>query len=780
MGRGSSSMQKVGYFNQEKREYTIQEMFPKRPWMNYLWNDRFIAFINQFGCGKSMYLQSNGNSRQLCRARDSRLIFIRDEETKDYWAANRNFHKEDFESFYTNVGLGYSEICSKYKNIGVSFNLFIPMGGLFECWEVSVENHGDEERTLSLFSYADVSLPTYDEWAYSTRADFDNRLQGIYLVNSEFGFHTPYSDIFFVCEGSSVSFETSNRRFRGVYGEIGSPEALKSEKLDSQGTSFDDSTVAVLQCKFSLKSRERKSIKYLLGLCTSPDEAVRIKNVCLNGTFFEEEREKIRYNCDQYINRMNLSTPDETINSLANVWLKRQIDLGKAWGRVYTKGFRDIMQDVTALMPLDSHAACEKIKHCLNYQYENGNTIRSWEPDDFHPYRDGAAWIVPAVTCYIKETGDFSFLEEQVCYYGNKDQGSILDHCRRGIDFLHSELGEHGLCLIGGGDWNDSLNNAGLKLLGESVWLSIATVKSTNDFIELLEYLGLDSEAEKYRNMNELLIRNIKCFGWEQDHFIYGYTDWAEKFGSYGNEEGQLYLNPQTWAVLAGILQEEEAGKLMDLVEKELTCSYGYVQLKPGYSKRNSHLGRITYMDIGNYENASVYNHGVTFKIAADCKIGRGNQAYQSVLKMLGSNPHHSSLISGVEPYVITNMYLGPENAYRKGDSVMSWITGAAGWLFRCIYEYMAGIQADYSGLRINPCLPAHWKEIGVRREYRGAIYEILIQNPEALETGYLGIIVDGVAMNGRTVPVFSDGKTHRIEVRMYRSPDNASEVEKS
>lgn len=757
----------TGYFDDTRREYKIENMYPKRPWINYLWNENIITAINQFGCGESWHRDANAVKTMLCRGGNSRLIFIKDTETEEFWAANRNFGKENFENFSTVVGQGYSEIYSTHKNIETRYKIFIPTEGNIECWQVQVRNTGDMDRNLKLTAYANTDSNMSPHSAYNY-GEFNEELKGIFLSHHGFDLQSKLSNIFFICDKEASAYETTKRRFIGIYGNEQKPDAMKDKHLASQGTSFDDQMAAALQFDLELKAGETKCFCYILGLSASLEEAVALKESSLNEEFFNNELAKIKDTSEKGINRLVVQTPNQHINSLANIWLKRQIGLGKTWGRVYCRGFRDIMQDITGFMPLDAKTAAEKIKYCLNYQYDNGNTLRQWAPFDFHPYRDGASWLVPAVASYIKETGDFAFLQEEVSYYEDKASGTVLDHCRRGINFLLSERGTHGLCIWGGGDWNDSINNVGMKFIGESVWLSQAVVKSTEEFVQLLLAIDNKEEAEQYKLRSEELKKDILRYGWDKDHFIYGINDWNEKVGSYETEQGRVYLNPQTWAVLADIVEGKEAEKLMDLVEEELGCEFGYVQVKPSYSKGDDHIGRISYMEKGAYENGSVYNHGVAFKIAADCKLGRGNAAYESVVKMLSSNSKNSGEVSGVEPYAVTNMYLGPENQLRKGESLMSWITGTAGWLLRCITEFILGVQADYSGLKIEPCIPSHWKDVKVTRTFRNSVYNINIINPKGIEKGRVRITVDGKQIDGKIIPVCCENTEHEVLVELY------------
>jgi cellobiose phosphorylase len=247
-------------------------------------------------------------------------------------------------------------------------------------------------------------------------------------------------------------------------------------------------------------------------------------------------------------------------------------------------------------------------------------------------------------------------------------------------------------------------------------------------------------------------------YGWEKDHFIYGFTDWGEKVGSDDCAEGKMYLNPQTWAVLADIFDPIACENLMSTVERRLYCDYGYVQCAPSYTRLDDHIGRATGFVPGSVENGSVYNHGVAFKIAADCKLGRAEDAYRSLREILPDNTVLSE--SGVEPYAVTNMYLGPENPYEAKFAPCSWITGTAGWTYRCITEFIFGIRAEVNGLRVAPCLTKELDHVRIHRVFRGAVFDICITH-----AGPARMLCDGVEIEGPILPVFEPGTVHRVEV---------------
>ena len=752
-----------GFFSADHSVYTITNMFPKRHLRNFLWNEHFIASIDQFGGGAS-WNRDNEIYSGACPVGESRLLFLRDKKDGTFWAANRNFFREPFDEFYTEVGQGFSRIVSCYKGLRLSYRIFIPRTGNVECWTVEIENVSAEPKEFSLFTYAASHLNTNPHPSFN-HGEFDAELGGVLLSHHAFNTPKVWLNHFLASDISPVAHETTNRRFQGVYGSISMPDAVQAGRLASESTSFDNNMALTLQFDLTLAPGEKRQIHLLNGLASNAQEAREMAHQLLKQGGLDSELAAVEQRAKSAIDKVFIQTPDEEINALVNVWLKRQIDLGKTWARTYTRGFRDIMQDSTAFMPLDPKTAAEKIKYCLAYQRADGNPLRQWEPTDLHPSRDGAVWLILAVATYLKETGCFDLLNDVEPYYESQETGTVLEHCRRGMHFLLDNLGSHGLCLWGGGDWNDAINNAGLQGRGESVWLTQATVVAAREFVCLLKRLGDDAQAEAISLQADALAKNLQQQAWEKDHFICGYTDWDEKVGSYDNAEAQIFLNMQTWAVLSGTASDGPG--LMDFVERELATPWGYVLNKPCFTRRDDHIGRNTYYEKGCYENGSVYNHGGTFKIAADCMLGRGELAYQTVRMMLSTNPANPAEHSGVEPYAVSNMYLGPENQERSGEAIMSWVTGTAGWLFRSITEYMLGVQADYDGLALKPCLSSQWKEVSIRREYRGAVYRIEIQNPSGLETGTLTVVVDGKPLGGNILPVFSDGQEHRVTVTL-------------
>lgn len=746
----------IGEFIDEKREYIIKNMYPKRPLKNYLWNDTTFVQLDQFGFG---FTKACIDNEFRIIANDVRLIYIKDRDSGCIFDVNRNLKKLPYSSFFCRVGLGYHTIESEYDGVKSAFTIMIPESGYLETYKLTLKNTSEKVKRLSVYPYVRPFVNINGHLSYG-KGWYDENFAGLYYTFQAFNVKQKYLDVYFKSSEIPSAYSTNDADFIGFYGSLESPVGLENERLGNENTVFESNYCGVMQFDVELAPNEEKTWYFALGIAKDMAESTTIASEYVKADTFERELCRQKEISNQYIQAVSVDTPDEYINSMTNIWLKRQISLGKTWGRVYGKGFRDLLQDITGFVSFDSKRAKERLLYTLKHQFISGNGLRQFDPILDYPYQDMPVWIPIAVLAYIKESGDFSVLEESVGYYDSEIRESVFAHIKRGIDFLYSNQGAHGLGLWRGGDWNDSMNNCGMQGKGESVWLSIATLKATDDYIEILKNSPINDANELVEDIKikqVALKENIIKYGFETDHFIYGINDWNEKVGSYENEEGRMYLNPQTWAVMAKIFDEKGLNALMDHVENNLKCEYGYMQNVPSYTKPDPHIGRVAYFGAGLYENGSVYNHGVMFKMVADCLLGRGDNAYETLKLIAYDNPKNAN--SGVEPYAISNMYFGPYAFARKGYAPRSWITGSAGWLYRALTEFMLGVQADFDGLIINPVLPTSWKYAKIERTFRNVRYDIEIHRGNKC-----GLFVDGKAVEGNKVPILENGTTHKVE----------------
>ena len=757
-----------GYFSDEVRKvagrtfctpkkYVITDMKPKRHLLNYLWNEETVLVSDQFGFGSSFSVLGT-RRRELDGG--ERLVYLRDNETGEFYSPNRNYQDLPFEEYFCEVGLGVQKIVSVYKDIRVEFTLTVPLTGRVALYRVSVENKGRSARDLSVYFVIRPQANMTGHTSYGM-ADFSERTGGLFYPHRAFHEDAEGCCLYVRPDSRPTAYDVCERHFKGIYNGYHDPVGLHAPGLSCRATTFEDSYLAAFQFDVRLEAGGQKQFTFAAGCADDEASCAELGARYTQPGFFEKTlQEQIDHN-DAYTQTYLCDTPDAYLNTLVNVWLKRQVSLGKTWGRIYGKGFRDVMQDITAFVSFDPALARKRFLYALAHQYENGNPIRMYEPDLTYPYMDGAAWVPATLMAYLKETDDESILEEQVGYLKSDTVDSVLDHVRKGIGFLLDNRGEHGLVLWGGGDWNDSINNAGMLGRGESVWLSIATVKAIGEFCEICGHYGrIPQVCSRYRSECEKLRESIETYGFDRDHYIYGINDYGEKVGAYESPEARITLNPQTWAVLAGLKDGERQRLVMDTVEEKLRCAFGYVQCAPSYTKGTDHIGRATYFMPGLVENGSVYNHGVMFKIVADCKLGRGENAYRTFRLISYDNPDNPD--SGVEPYAVSNMYIGPENPCRAGDAPMSWITGSAGWMYRALSEFILGVRAEFDGLEIDPVLPDGWTDVCISRRFRGADYLITY-----VRGSRRAIEMNGVQITGKRLPLAASGTVNRVLVAL-------------
>ena len=764
------------FFDDKNREFIIRDMYPRRPWLNFLWNSQTVCKTDQFGYGESFSVLNNVR-RSV--ENGERHVYVKDRATGKFYSATRNFFDLPFDTHECHVGLGYQTIISEYEGLRVEFTITVPENGSAVQYRVKAVNTSKGKKDFDLYFYNQVTPDYTGHWSYGV-GEKDDKLNGLVYSHVAYKPSTKYTHVYVASEKQFFSYETYYDRFIGTYGNSSCPKALSEESLSGKGVCYSEKYVGAIQYRLSLDKGETFQTVIVCGVAKSKDECVDLAKTYASASAFESSLCYHKSVSEQYNDTFVMTSPDEYINSQVNIWLKRQIALGKTWGRVYGKGFRDTLQDLTAFVSFDKPFARERLLYILKHQFEDGNPLRMFEPNFRYPYNDGATWIPTAILTYLNESGDLSVLDEEIPFIkgdtasntgydkGTKYENyldictqrtsSVFDHLQRGMDYLYNCRGKRGLVLLLGGDWNDSLNGAGYLGKGEGVWLTIATVKAYNEFIEILKITGKTELIDKYASRRDEMKDCVIKHGLQDGRFIYCYNDLDQKVGASDSEQAKIFLNPQTWAVLADVASKEVLEKAMDQVEKYLICDFGYKQCYPPFTKGDDHIGRVSYFLGGNVENASVYNHGVAFKTVADCMLGRGDNAYNTLKLISCYNP--KNLNSGSEPYAVSNMYIGPDNKYLPGFAPHPWITGTAGWQYRAITEYLCGVQATFDGLKVSPCLPSCWNELKVKRVFRGATYDISYER-----SSERAIIVDGVKIDGDVIPLKEQGSIVKVKV---------------
>ena len=762
----------IGYFNEKGNEYTITKYELKRPMFNYMWNSKILSAVNHFGGGTdayanmtSAYIGEAGKERAQLIANGNRYFFVKDLSTGKVWNPGWYPVREELDEYSCTNGLGYTKITGEKDGISVELTASVSKDEPAEIWKVTVLNNSEDKRIIDIYPFMEFSLEgfasntDYNCWV---KASYHNDEKMIYVKNSDHQRPHDYYNGFIAVNREILSYDTSKNKFFGRYGNVSCPDAIKKDKLNNSNASCER-MVGALQCRAELSAGEKIEFCVTLGSACSEDDAKRaVKKILCEKNL--KEHFNALYEEKELFDFCKINTPDKKINDFTNYWLKQQVQLCAEVGRGAGKGFRDQLQDSWGIAAFNGELAKKKIYETLQQIYHSGRCIRGWLPLKDRNMSDGPTWVAPTVNAYLKETGDYNFLWEKVSYLdGGED--TVWEHILTTTRYCANDLGEHGLVKAHDGDWNDSLSGMGKDGKGESVWSTIALYNALINVAEIAKKILKNDEIHKEMlDYAEKMKKAVNENGWDGDRYLAGYTDSGEKVGSSENKEGAIYLNSQIWAVMTGIADEERTKVCMASVEKYLETKYGALTLYPPYTSYRPEIGRLTGFAAGIWENGTPYCHGCSFKAIADCTIGDGDDAYETIKKIMPDNENNPSEHSGAEPYALTNMYYGPANK-REGETSFSWITGTAGWVYRAITEYIMGFHPEYDGITVDPCVPKGWKNVSMTRRFRGDIYRLEIVNDNNKSKGIGKLYVDGIETENKKIKLFSDGKEHHIKV---------------
>ena len=765
-------MSNYGKFLEDGRQYAIYDYNTPRPQMNYMWNDKFLSGVNHFGGGIgsygnrcASYIDSLGRGRAILIRNGARYFYVKDENTGKVFNPGWYPLKTELDEYQCTHALGSTKVYGKKDGVEVTADVFVGERYPAELWSVKLKNTSSTIKKLNLYSYAEFSLEgysrysEYDSYVYSEYISEENMVFAVNTAQERpHDFYSGYA----ATDVMPNSYETSANAFLGRYGSVENPNGIHKKSLTNSKAACEIMCAAFQHCMELLPGEERV-IRYIYGSADTTEYAKKAVGELFSEGAFENERKRMEEKKRSLWQNGEIETPDEKVKAIINYWLKNQIQLCCEAGRATGKGFRDQLQDAWGICAFDQATAKEKIKETLHHQYSDGRCVRGWLPLDNHIYSDGPVWIAPTVNAYLKETGDYSFLDETVDYLDSK-KATVWEHILISAEHLCSDTGEHGLVLARDGDWNDSLNGIGIKGKGESVWTTIAACYALSNTAEIALHVKKDMQIhndmlKRYADLKEAVNKNA----WDGEWYLAAYNDDGQKVGTKTEKEGFIYLNSQTWAILAGVCDDERAEKITASVKKYLDSDYGPLTLYPAYRKYNPSIGRLTGFVPGIWENSTPYCHGGMFKVVSDCIRCDADEAYETLKKIMPDAPNNPSDYSGCEPYVFTNMYFGPENP-RKGQSSFAWVTGTAGWAYRAVTQYMLGFYPGYGGFLLKPCMPKEWKKCSYTRKYRGDIYDITVYNSGKKDAER--IVVDGKQTDEKGyIKYFNDKGKHTIEI---------------
>jgi cellobiose phosphorylase len=749
-------------FENNSNSCVIKTTAPPRYWYNYLWNENgYCAQVSQTGAGISYYINEKADMCQINGNQD-RFIYLRNDDNGECWNIGESPLLEKVENFSCEHSIAFSNIKSEYKGIHASWRIFVPSDGYHEVWTIKLKNNKQVITNLSVFSVVSFYLegfpyPRYYEMYRCCETFFDKDLNGVFCLSKHpFAPHARYNG-YIAASLPVYSYDGDLNRFCGYNGSLQRPEIPVYGKDCTNSRTALFTLGGVLQNKISLKPSEEIEFQILFGVSESLSEAVEVRKKYSNSMKVEAS---LKSTSDMIYGKyasLSVKTPDVKINNLMNNWLKKQVDfciVGK-------KGVRDNLQITVALMMYRLEKAKAEILEVLRHQFRNGHAVLTWYPYDDTRYSDQPFWIVWAVIELIKETGDYGILDTQI-EYQDGGSGTVLEHMKAAIARLLEDTGPNGLTKLWFADWNDALNVT-TDPEAESVMLTEQLCLALKEFSILMKRLG-DTEyalwlSDKYNEMRNLL--NEKA--WDGEWYARALSKF-ETIGSKNSNGSKIYVNAQTWAILADIPDDKKLPLVLKSIDA-MEHPFGFPINHPPYMEYSPHIGRMGGMLPGLFENGGVYCHATAFKMMMDCKLGRGDKALETLHKIMPDSKANPSMNSGAEPYVFTNCYAIHPHYY--GKSYQSWTTGTSAWVMRGLYEGIMGLRRDYEGLRISPSFPVDWDRAEVTRTFRGAKYHVTIINKGHKKSPEIKITVDGKVIEGNILPLFNDDFVHEVKVEL-------------
>lgn len=793
---------RYGHFDNEKKEYVIDNVALPASWTNYLGVKDTCVVINHTAGGYMFYkspeyhrvTRFRGNAVPMDRP--GHYVYIRDNDNGDYFSISwqpvgKPLDKAQYKCRH---GLSYSIYECLYDKIKASQRMTVPMDDDVELWDVVIKNTDDKPRNLSIFSYCEFSFhhimidnQNFQMSLYCAGSSYEDGVIEHDLFYEEFGYQ------YFTSNFEPDGFDCLRDKFIGLYHTEDNPIAVVNGKCSG---SFEkgNNHCGSLQKNIILEPGEEIRLVFMLGE-GNREKGKEIREKYSNFENVDNSYKQLEEYWADKMSRLQINTPNEGMNTMINIWNLYQSEVNIMFSRFASfielggrtgLGYRDTAQDSMTIPHSNPEKCKERILQLLNGLVSEGYGLHLFSPEWFEkkeekkkPFKsptvipginkkdiihgiedacsDDALWLIPSIVEYIKETGDLAFADREVDY-ADKGRDRVYDHMKSILDFSDREVGKTGVCKGLRADWNDCLNLGG----GESAMVSFLHYWAINSFLELAGYLGRDDDVEKYTAMACKVKKVCETQLWDGDWYIRGITKNLKKIGTKNDVEGKVHLESNAWAVLSGASDYERGIKAMDSVHKYLATKYGIMLNAPSYTVPDDDIGFVTRVYPGVKENGSIFSHPNPWAWAAECVLGRGDRAMEYYNSLCPYNQNDMIEIRESEPYSYCQFIMGKDHT-AFGRARHPFMTGSGGWSYFSATRYMLGIRPDFDKLEINPCIPGDWKQFSAVRKWRGATYNITVLNPDAVMKG-----VKGIKVNGEIVPeirVLPEGTVNEIEV---------------
>ena len=795
-----------GHFDNEKREYVIDRVDLPVSWTNYLGVKDLCVVVNHTA-GGYMFYQSpeyhrvtrfRGNAVPMDRP--GHYVYLRDAKDGDYWSISwQPVGKPLDQAKYTcRHGMSYTTYECDYKGIKASQTLMVPMDDAVELWDVRLKNTTDKERRISVFSYCEFSFhhimidnQNFQMSLYCAGSSYDENIIEYDLFYEEFGYQ------YFTSNVTPDGFECLRDSFLGAYRTEDNPIAVEHGTC-SGSHELGNNHCGSLQKDLVLAPGEEVRLIFMLGE-GNREAGKKIREKYSDMANVDAAYAQLKDYWENKFAQLQIKTPNEGMNTLINTWNLYQAEVNIMFSRFASfievggrtgLGYRDTAQDAMMIPHSNPEKCRQRIVELLRGLTTKGYGLHLFSPEWFDPdakkekkkpfksptviptvnaqdivhgledaCSDDALWLVPSIIEYIKETGDAGFADEAVTY-ADGGEGTVYEHMKRILDFSAEQVGATGICKGLRADWNDCLNLGG----GESAMVSFLHYWAICHFLQLAEYLGRTEDVEKYQAMRERVGNVCNRELWDKEWFIRGITKNGKKIGTSEDAEGKVHLESNAWAVLSGAADVEKGKRAMDSVDKYLFTPYGILLNAPSYTVPDDDIGFVTRVYPGLKENGSIFSHPNPWAWAAECVLGRGDRAMKFYNALCPYYQNNMIEIRQSEPYSYCQFVVGRDHT-AFGRARHPFMTGSGGWAYFSATRYMLGIRPDFEHLTIDPCIPADWREFSAVRRWRGAEYDIHVENPDGVMKGVQELYLDGEKVE--RIPVMAQGSRHDVRVVM-------------
>lgn len=808
---------KFGYFDDQRREYVITNPQTPWPWINYLGNEDFFSLISNTAGGYSFY--KDAKFRRITRYRynnvpmdnGGRYFYINDGGT--VWSPGWKPCKTELDRYECRHGMSYTTITGEKNGIEAEVLFFVPLKTWAEVQKVKLTNKSTETKRFKLFSFAEWCL-----WNAAT--DMENFQRNfstgeVEIEDSVIYHKTEYKErrnhyAYYSVNAPIQGFDTDRESFVGLYNEFRDPQAVMAGK-PANSVAHGWSPIASHYLEIELKPGETKELIFVLGYVEyenredkweskgiinkskAKETIAKFDTVVKVQAAFDE----LKAYWDNLLSSYVLKSNEEKLDRMVNIWNQYQCMVTFNFSRSASffesgigrgMGFRDSNQDLVGFVHQIPTRARQRIIDIASTQFSDGGCYHQYQSltkrgnnDIGGGFNDDPMWLIFGTVAYLKETGDFSILDEAVPFDNQAGtEKSLFHHLTVSFNHVIENLGPHLLPLIGRADWNDCLNlncfswdpnesfqtteNKTEGSKAESLMIAGLFIVCGQDYVTLCRQIGNNQEADRAQGYIDSMIEAVKKHGWDGDWYLRAYDYYGKKIGSNENKEGKIFIESQGWCAMAKVgLEEGMVEKSLDSVKKYLDTPNGIVLNNPAFTEYVVEYGEISSYPAGYKENAGIFCHNNPWIMIAETILGRGDYAWEYYRKICPSYTEEISELHKVEPYVYSQMIAG-KDAFKPGEAKNSWLTGTAAWNYYAITQFILGIKPDYNGLEINPCIPVDWKGFEVARKFRDATYLIDIKN-SGVNRGVKSITVNGKALSGNIIPLQPAGSVNKIEV---------------